>query len=412
MRAARLSALLVAGGVVAACAATTPTPTPSPASPNEQPSETPSAAPTISESARADPPSPNGLELEIGQLDPAWVWPMLDFGSDSYAVIWSSGALDGPDGDGVPDLWRYVPGQPEPELLWRNPQRDRQLAKVAGDTDVWAFSEISSLGERWWNLWLLTEPGGEPILLDTHPGDEEIPSLVPSFDVDAGRIAWTSFDRGPDGAVSQLWMAEAPSWEPLLLEEADAAERAYWLPSLRGGQLAYVEVTIGADPAEDVRHVLLADLATPGADPIQLDTSGNATMPILTDDAVVWKQPDEGFAMFNWGRLFRYAFDTGEVSTLRIGPQEYANYPSGGGRFVAMWGADSSTFAVHDLERGVSRLIADYDNEIDAIMRPHLAGDLLVWLHLRTDGLGDGPPAPIEYAWLPEPGSDRGRADP
>lgn len=409
-RATRLPALLVAAVVVAACAATIPTH--SPAEPTALSSEAASAAPTTSASERPGAPSPNGLELGIGQLDPAWVWPMLDFASDGYAVIWSSGVLDGPAGGGVPDLWRYVPGTPEPELLWRNPQRDRQLAKVAGDTDVWAFAEISSLGERWWNLWLLTEPGGEPILLDAHPGTEGVPSLVPSFDVDAARIAWTSFDRGPDGATSQIWIAEAPEWEPRLLEEADAAERAYWLPSLHGGQLAYVEVTIGESPAEDVRHVVLADLATPGADPVQLDTSGNATMPVLTDDAVVWKEPDEGFAMFNWGRLFRYEFDTGEVSTLRIGPQEYANYPSGGGRFVAMWGADSSTFAVHDLERGASRLIAQYDNDVDAIMRPHLAGDLLVWLHLRTDGLGDGPPAPIEYAWLPEPGSDRGRAEP
>jgi len=397
--------------VVVACTATTPTPSPAPAS--ERPSEAPTTTtPPTRASERPTRASANRLDLEIGQLDPAWVWPMLDFASDSLAVIWSSGALDGPVGDGAPDLWRYIPGLPEPELLWRNPQRDRQLPKIAGDTDVWAFAEISSLGERWWNLWLLTEPGGEPILLDSHPGDEEIPSLVPSFDVDAGRIAWTSFDRGPGEAVSQVWMAEAPEWEPRLLEEANASERAYWLPSLRGGQLAYVEVTIGADPSEDIRHVLLADLAAPDAPPVQLDTSGNATMPVLTDNAVVWKEPDEGFAMFNWGRLYRHSFETGEVSPLRIAPQEYVNYPSGGGRFVAMWGADSFAFAVHDLERGASRLIAQYDNEIDAIMRPHLAGDLLVWLHSRKDGLGNGPPSPIEYAWLPEPGSDRGRTDP
>ncbi|MGH2381313.1 MAG: hypothetical protein ACRDG7_08845 [Candidatus Limnocylindria bacterium] len=82
------------------------------------------------------------------------------------------------------------------------------------------------------------------------------------------------------------------------------------------------------------------------------------------------------------------------------------NYPSGGGRFVAMWGADSSTFVVHDLERGASRLIANYDNGVDTIRRPHLAGDLLVWLHPQDDGLGNGPPAPIEYAWMPERGMD------
>ena len=335
---------------------------------------------------------------------------MLDFASDSYAVIWSSGVLDGPVGDGAPDLWRYIPGAPVPELLWRNPERDRQLAKIGGDTDVWAFAEISSLGEAWWNLWLLTEPGDEPILLDSHAGEDDVRSLVPSFDVDAGRIAWTSFGGDPagSGAVTQLWFAEAPDWEPRLLREDDASERAYWLPSLRASQLAYVDVTLAADTADDIRHVMLMDLTDPASEPRQLDRSANATMPIATDDGVIWKEPDAGFAMFNWGRLFRYSFETEQVSTVRIGPQEYANYPSGGGRFVAMWGADSSTFTVHDLERGASRTIASYDNGVDSIMRPHLAGDLLVWLHVQTDGSGDGPPSPLEYAWLPEPGGDRG----
>jgi len=398
---------VVAGGVVA-CSAATPSPTPA-ERPTSSAIATPRPSPSSSPAAASARPNPNRLELEIGQLDPAWVWPMLDFASDSYAVIYSSGVLDGPVGDRAPDLWRYVPGQPEPELLWRNPERDRQLAKVAGDTDTWAFAEISSLGERWWKLWLLTEPGGEPIQLDAHPGDEDIPSLVPSFDVDAGRVAWTSFDRGTSGAaVSQLWMAETPGWEPRLLAEADASERAYWLPSLRSRQLAFVDVAIGAEPSEDVRHVMLLDLDASEEAPRQLDTSGNATMPVLTDDEVVWKEPDQGFAMFNWGRLVRYSFETDQLSTVRIGPQEYVNYPSGGGRFVAMWGADAFTFAVHDLERGASRLIASYDNEVDAIRRPHLAGDLLVWLHTRTDGRGNGPPSPIEYAWLPEPGADRG----
>jgi hypothetical protein len=200
------------------------------------------------------------------------------------------------------------------------------------------------------------------------------------------------------------------SWAvaPRLLAEADASERAYWLPSLRSRQLAFVDVAIGAEPSEDVRHVMLLDLDASEEAPRQLDTSGNATMPVLTDDEVVWKEPDQGFAMFNWGRLVRYSFETDQLSTVRIGPQEYVNYPSGGGRFVAMWGADAFTFAVHDLERGASRLIVSYDNEVDAIRRPHLAGDLLVWLHTRTDGRGNGPPSPIEYAWLPEPGADRG----
>ncbi len=333
---------------------------------------------------------------------------MSDFASDRNAVIWSSGAADGPVGDAAPDLWRYEPGAVEPELLWRNPNRDRLLIKVGGDLDVWAFVEISTSGE-WWKLWLLTTPGGVPILLDSHDGDSDVPSLVPSFDVDEGRVAWTSFgaDAAGTGAVSRLWTASGPEWQPTVLREDDAAERAYWLPSMQGSRLAYVDVTLAEETANDVRHVMLMDLGSPQSEPRQLDSSGNATMPILADEDVVWKEPDRGFAMFNWGRLYRYSLDTGTISPLRIGPQEYVNYPSGDGRFVAMWGADSSAFAVHDLELGTSRTIVRYDDETDHIVRPHLAGSLLVWLHAQDDGLANGPPAPIEFAWLPEPGSDR-----
>ncbi len=405
---AMLLAALVAGS--AACAAG-----PAPAL-----SQATAASPTGARGAHAPSPtphsfrpSPNRLDLEVGTIDPAWLWPMLEFASDSYGIIWSSGVADGPAGSTAPDLWRWVPGWDEPELLWSNPHRDRQLARIGGDTDVWAFAEISSEGEPWWNLWLLEEGREKPQRIDTLSSEAAtagVPSLVPSFDVDDGRIAWTSFDRGPDSssAVSELWLAEAPDWVPQLLLRHDADEHALWLPSLYGHHLAYVDVTLAAETADDVRHVMLLDLLDPEAAPRQLDTSGNATMPVLTDEGVIWKEPDAGFAMFNWGRLLRYSFETGLVSPLRMGPQEYVNYPSGGSRFVAAWGADSSTFTVHDLERKISRLIVRYEDETVSIARPHAAGELLVWMRRQEDRPHGGPPASLEWAWLPAPGSDRG----
>ncbi len=364
-----------------------------------------------SASPRTPRPSANRLDLEVGTIDPAWLWPILDFASDSYAIIWSSGVADGPRGSTAPDLWRWVPGWDEPQLLWRNPDRDRQLARIGGDTNVWAFAEISSEGEEWWKLWLLEEGWDEPLLLDSQAGDPGVPSLVPSFDVDSGRVAWASFDRDPEtgSAVTELWIAEAPDWEPrLLVRHEDATKQALWLPSLYGHQLAYVDVTLAEDTADDVRHVMLLDLLDPAQPPRQLDASGNATMPVLTSGGVVWKEPDPGFAMFNWGRLYRYSFETERVSALSTGAQEYVNYPSGGGRFVATWGADSSVFTVYDLERRASRLVVRYEDQSEGVARPHVAGDLLVWMHRQEGDTGDLPPAPLEWAWLPEPGSDRG----
>lgn len=405
-----LVAMTVMGSACIAAGPTRPlTATLSPPSPSLSPSSAPTATPPPTGS-RSPRPSANRLDLEVGTIDPGWLWPMLDFASDSYAIIWSSGVADGPGGSNAPDLWRWVPGRDNPELLWRNPARDRQLAKVAGDTDVWAFAEVSSSGEEWWKLWLLEEGRSEPILLDSQAGDPGVPSLVPSFDVDSGRVAWASFDRGSEegSSVSELWMAEAPDWEPrLLVRHDDATKQALWLPSLYGQQLAYVDVTLAEDTSDDIRHVMLLDLVEPAAPARQLDTSGNATMPVLTSNEVIWKEPDAGFAMFNWGRLYRYSFETGTVSALSTGAQEYVNYPSGGGRFVATWGADSSVFTVHDLERRASRLVVQYEDQTEGVARPHLAGDLLVWMHRQEADTGDTPPAPLEWAWLPEPGSDR-----
>ena len=164
--------------------------------------------------ASREPIGELGQEIEIGSLDPAWTTATLEVASDGEAVIFSSGVADGPGAEGAPDLWRYRPGADAPELLWRNPRRDRALARIGGEFGTWAFVDTGIHGEREWDLWLLPDAGAEPILLDSHPGDEAVSSLVPSFAVHQGQIAWTAFDRGPNGPVSQLLYARAPDWEP------------------------------------------------------------------------------------------------------------------------------------------------------------------------------------------------------
>lgn len=353
-------------------------------------------------------PEAESLELEVERLDPAWVAPMLEFASDGESVIFSSGVADGPDGEFAPDLWRYTPGAVGPEVLWRNPRRDRSLVLIGGDRNAWAFVEMPVDNTRAWDLWLVTEPGGEALLLDTHPGDEDVPSIVPSFVVHEDQVAWTAFDRGPDGPVSQLLYAAAPDWEPRLLAERPANDAELWFPSLRGSQLAYTEAVYSADRTTDERHVYLTDVADPDAVPLRLDTSGLATMPLLVDDGVVWKEADRGFSMFNWGRLRFYDLHTGEVSPLSMAPQAYVNNPSAGYRFVAARGADAFTFTVHDLDLEISRLVARYDLETnESVLRAYVAGNLLVWLYTTV---GDSPipgQSEIRYAFLPGAGTDR-----
>ena len=337
---------------------------------------------------------------------------MLRFASDGHSVIFSSGVADGPDGGFAPDLWRYTPGAAGPELLWRNSRRDRSLVLIGGARNLWSFVEMPIDNTRAWDLWLLTEPGGEAILLDTHPGDEDVPSIVPSFVVhdEPSGIAWTAFDRGPDGPVSQLLYAAAPDWQPRVIQQRPAREAELWFPSLRGTMLAYTEAVYSADRLTDERHVYLTNVADPTAEPVRLDTSGLAVMPLLVDDGVVWKEADPGFSMFNWGRLFFYNLRSGEVSRLSMAPQDYVNDPSAGYRFVAAQGSDSFTFTIHDLDLEMSRFLARYEPEThQGVFRPHIAGDLLVWLYSTV---GDTPVpghTEIRYAFLPGAGTDRDR---
>ncbi len=390
-------------GVAACTAVTPPAPTATASVPGEsaEPSHSivPSGTPATS-AATSFPAGDLRGELEIGSIDPADTHPVREFVSDGSAIIYSSGRAEDAGTESAPDLWRIEPDG-EPELLWRNPDRDRTIIKIVGDLGAYAFVEMPVTNERAWNLWLLPRNATEALLLDTHPGDEDVSSLVPSMAITENLVAWTAFDRGPSGSVSQLLMAEAPDWEPQLLHELPASEAEVWLPSLRGHDLAYMEVHYNQDRTSDERHVYLTT-AAPGADRRRLDESGQATMPMLIDGAVVWKEADPGFSMFNWGRLFRHDLATGETRRLFTRPQQYVNYPSAGSRFLAYWGADSFQLSVYDLVRDEARLVARHTTASqESEVRPHVAWDLMVWLHVDTDDPAGG--SELRWAYLPGP---------
>jgi hypothetical protein len=199
--------------------------------------------------------------------------------------------------------------------------------------------------------------------------------------------------------VSQLRIAHAPDWEPRTIRGLPAADAELWLPSLLGSTLAYVEVHYRDDRTWDERFVFVTDTTT-DAEPRRLDASGRATMPVVVDGAVLWKEADPGFAMFNWGRMFRHDLATGITRRLRLAPQQFVNYPSAGNRYAAWWGADSFQLGVYDLVLDEPQLlfrrpIASHESAL----RPHVAGDLLVWMHV--DAEADGERGELRYAYLP-----------
>lgn len=361
------------------------------------------AFPSATPSAVATPPGRPGLgaELDVVSVDRATTEKIDVFASTGNAIVFSAGLLPDAEPGTAPDLWRITPGvDPEPKLVWRNPARDHALTSITGDLDTVAFVDLPVDGTRAWNLYVVPR-NGEAVLLDAHPGDLDVPSLVPSVAVYEPSIVWTSYDRGPNGAVSQLLTASAPDWEPRVLEERLAAEAELWLPSLYGDRLVYTEVVYPPDGAGDERRVYLASV---GGDepPLRLDTSGRATMPVNAGDEILWKEAERGMNMFNWGTMFRYDLATGEVRTLPTDPQDFVNYPSAGYRFVAWWGATSSVLGVYDLVDEEPRTIERYDPRgNEHVLRPHVSGDLIAWIYAVEDVVGGPSFAELRYAWLP-----------
>lgn len=408
-------ALAAAGviGLLGACESSSIAPSPLPSARPTSPASAPgSPAPTGTPTPLPGEPDFSslvdlGLELEIGVLGREHTDDLLDFVSDGEAILYSSGIEpDVTTSSGAPDLWRLEPFE-EPELIWKNPHRDHSLVGLGGDVGTYAFVDIPLTGEREWTLYLIPRRGQEATVLDEHPGDEDVPSFVPSFSVYERRIVWTAFDRGPEGPVSQLLTASEPAWEPELLLEHPASEVEIWLPSQDGAHVAYTEVRYSEDRDSDERSVWLMPIGEPGATR-RLDASGRATMPVLVADAVLWKEADRGYNMFNWGRMFRYDLADERVVAIDLTPQTYANYPSGGQRYAAWWGSDSFSFGIYDHVLDEPRLIERNPPGSDTgVLRPHIAASLLAWM--RVVGSDEDAWGELRYAWVPDAADARGR---
>ena len=397
IRGGRRQVAILAIGVVgvAACTSATPTPTAvtvqTPARTTGLESELPSSTPSHDLSD----------EMKVGRVDPELTDSIFEFASDGESILFSSGFAEDAGRGASPDLWRYrVHADDPPEVLWRNPNRNHAIVKIAGDLGTAAFVDIPRDGERAWKLWLIPRHEDEAILLDSHPGDPDVSAFVPSFSIQESTIVWTAFDRRAGGPVSQLLWARAPDWEPAVLLERDAAEGELWFPSLSGSRVAFCEVVYSADRTTDTRTVYVLDLAAPGVEPQRLSHSDLATMPILVGNTVLWKEADPGFSMFNWGKLWASEIGGPGPHRLDTAPLEYVNYPSAGSRFVAWWSSDAFTFGVFDLLEEQTRVIDHYSAASQAnVLRPTIAWDLLVWLYV--EGEGDDSSAELRYALMP-----------
>lgn len=384
-------AVAVAMGAAACSVAPPATPTR-----DAGPSSSSSAQPTSISSASANATSPVptlgefGAALDIGAVDSEFSSRVLEFASTGSLIIASAET----GAEAAPDLYSILPRTGEPSLLWRNPERDHSLVKLGGDGDTVAFVDMAVDGEPGWTLWLIPESNVEPLILDEYHGDSEVAALVPSFSVYWPYVAWTAFEVGPDGTTSQLLVAEFPDWRPTVVAERAASRAELWFPHVYGASLLYTELVYSEDRQSDERSVWLTDVR--GTRPERLDSTGLATMPVMNQSGIAWKEGDPGFHMLNWGVV--EAYDVDAETTFPITDTD-TNFPSAGERYMTWWRVDSMRLEVWDAQRGLTHQIAAYDGRENRVLRPHIAGSLMTWLFV--DETTDPSVSEIRYAFLP-----------
>ncbi|HEX2221774.1 MAG TPA: hypothetical protein VHK06_04550 [Candidatus Limnocylindria bacterium] len=339
----------------------------------------------------------------------------LDYRSDATSLVWSSGAVDGPAATAAPDVWRYVPGDREPRLIFHNEYRDSTVDLIEGNGAgdyVFVESNLNVYGPGTWRLWYLASGAAQPILLDS--GDDAH-GLIPFIAMDGERIVW-AVNHGPadpSRAVSQLLLATRTDPNPTVLDELPAEHQAFTFPDLDGSRLVYgvAEVVDPASSREEHR-VYLRDLDDPGDEPRRLDDSGRAGMPAIAGEFVAWKENLAGDPLLQWGPTLvwqnlrtreRGAIDEEWMhSYVGLG----FNYPSIGDRFLAAWDPNHNSLYVFDLQERRPALVEDFGEEIEPpnrerlALRPHVRGSILAWT--QGSDLADRAAGPtLKYALLP-----------
>jgi hypothetical protein len=358
------------------------------------------------------------LALEIETIPQQYTFASLDYRSDGSSVVWASGALDGPAATAAPDVWRYVPGEPEPKLIFHNEYRDSTIDLIEGNGNGdFAFVEqnIGVYGERSWRLWYLPLGADQPTLLDASDGTH---GLIPFIAMDGERIVWVANTGGPDPAkaVSRLMLATTSTPEnPTVLAELPAELQAFTFPDLDGTRLVYGEAEISdTSTGQEELRVYLRDLDDPEAPARRLDNSGVAGMPAIGNGYAAWKENIPGDPLLQWGPSLTWldlsSGETGSIDEEWMHSHEGLgfNYPSVGDRFLAAWDPNHNSFYVFDLHEKRPALVEDFGEDVQPpnreklALRPHVRGSLLTWTQ-GSDFTDPDPGLILKYAFLPPP---------
>jgi len=293
-----------------------------------------SATTSIAASPTGSPASSNELGLTIHMIPESWADATgITVASDGTEVVWSAiNALDPRGQPYMADVVSFVPGRDaEPRIIYRHPDRDSLILNVAVRHGHYGFLEGNVRLGPGWRLWALPGPNKPAVLLDKDDAPDGMPTpLMPLTD---DRLIWTAIHPRQGVLTYELHSARFDGSDPRVLLSSPLDKLQYWMPSTSpdGRYVLYATV----EPVESgYRYRIFSlDLTRPGATPVRLGTSDEATQPETNGTNLIWRVVWSNVA--NWGQGLVSADPTGSNPRYLSLPAPHIIHATVGRRFVA-----------------------------------------------------------------------------
>ncbi len=321
--------------------------------------------------------------------------------SDGSAIVWSSG----PPGSNVaPQIWRYDIESDTLDEIYSSENAHAIISNLAAVDGAYAFAEVlpTDSGRNTWRL-IFMDMSRQRIILDENDMPADLSGMLPMVSIGDTQVVWaTTHANGSSVPQCQLLSASRDGFAQAVLRDSPCNEAEYWYPASDGEQFVYGTVDYRPDAGGDERQVLRFDSASP-ARHIRLDTDGDASLPAILGETVVWKTAPRSFNMLNWGNLVEYDLSDGSEAELPYlhDREGLLNSPSLGPAFVAAENFDPTRLVVFDRVRKeeveVDALATDDSGFLSNV---HLSGNLLVWVYTPSAQGGD---RELRWALLDQP---------
>lgn len=345
------------------------------ATPGEGPSSPPSAGPRS-----------RGLAVLPAHhvLAGADIAGAFDLATDGSVIAWTSGTVD----SDAPELWAFDPATDRSTMVYRSTVAGAILANLAVRHGSYAFAEVAPRadGSRTWRLVLIDRAGALHVL-DANDLPPAIGGVLPMAAISDAGVLWaTNHDAGNDVPGCELRYASLEQLGGRLLQAWPCDREELWYPRSDGRSFVYGTVEYGPAGTGDDRHVYV----TSDADPTQsrrLDLDGEASLPDVRGDTVIWKTARRHLNMFSFGELVEHSLAsaaTKPVALLADGGGQLT-MPTIGLAWYAAENADSSSVQAWD-RSGVRAVQIDRLDPGDRgfFSGVRLSGSLLVWFYTST----------------------------